>query len=362
MVTRSKNGVFKPKAFLTNASNIDLEPLNVKSALGNPTWQQTMQIEFQVLLDNNTRTLVPFSPDMAVVSNKWVFRVKYHPDGSVDRYKQVDVNNAFLNGVLQEVMYMQQPPGFINKEFPHHADTSLFFTRKHNKLLIVLVYVDDILITSEDKAQIHRLITDLHLHFALKVLGSVQYFLGFEVCRDSFGLYLSQRKYIKDLLHKVNLSDAKPQPTPMCSYSKLSLSSGALLADPKMYRSVIGALQYLTMTRPNTTFAINRLSQFLSAPTTTHWAACKRVLRYLIGTQEFVPCFKPSTHLDLQGFTDADWAGCLDDRRSTSGYCVFLGGNLISWCSKKQQVVSISSTEAEYKSLALATTELIWLK
>ena len=190
----------------------------------------------------------------------------------------------------------------------------------------------------------------------------MHYFRGFQVFRDNTGIYLNQQKYVRDLLAKTNMTDAKPQSSPMCPSLKLSLASGTPLADPTTYRSIVGALQYLTMSRPDLSYSVNKLSQYLKAPTDVHWSACKRVLRYLVGTPSLGLHFHSSSPFDLQGYADADWAGCLDDRRSTSGYCVFLAGNLISWCSKKQTVIARSSAESEYRSLALATSEIIWVQ
>lgn len=148
----------------------------------------------------------------------------------------------------------------------------------------------------------------------------------------------------------------------MCPSMKLSLNSGVPLANPMMYLSVIGALQWLTMTRPDISFALNRLSQFLKSPTTDHWMACKRILRYLSSSPTKALTFASGSLLDLQAFSDADWAGCLDDRKSTSGYVVYLGGNLLSWSSKKQNVIAQFSTKSEYRSLAHAASELIWIQ
>uniref|UniRef100_A0A803Q3J8 Uncharacterized protein n=1 Tax=Cannabis sativa TaxID=3483 RepID=A0A803Q3J8_CANSA len=193
-------------------------------------------------------------------------------------------------------------------------------------------------------------------------MGSVHYFLGFEVLRDSTAIYLNRSKYIQDLLVKTNMLGANSQPTPMCTTAKLSLNSGTPLADPSQYRNVIGALQYLLMTRPDIAFAVNKLSQYLKAPTTDHWGACKRILRYLFGTTNLGLTFTAFTHFNLQGYSDADWAGCSDDRKSTTGYCMYLRNNLVSWCSKKQSVIARSSTESEYRALALAASEMVWLE
>ena len=229
-------------------------------------------------------------------------------------------------------------------------------------MLLVLIYVDDILITGADQMQINQLISDLNKSFALKTLGSVNYFLEFEAYRDQSGVHLTQTKYIHDLLVKTKMDQAKPTSTSMCSNQKLALLDSKSFDDPTVYRSTIGALQYLTMTRPDISFAVNKLSQYLQAPTVQHWSACKHVLRYLKGTSHLGLHFTPAFRMNLECFLDANWASNLDDRRSTSGHCVFLRGNLIYWSSKKQKVVAKSSAESEYRSLSSAATEVIWLQ
>lgn len=156
--------------------------------------------------------------------------------------------------------------------------------------------------------------------------------------------------------------NSSTQPSPMCPSLKLSATSGTPLANPTVYRSIVGALQYLTMTRPDISFSVNKLSQYLKCPATLHWTAVKRVLRYLAGTPTLGLHFKPSSTLDLQAYSDADWAGSLDDRKSTSGYFVMFGGNLISWSSKKQSVTARSSTESKYRALASCTSKLAWIQ
>ncbi|KAL5762392.1 hypothetical protein ACOSP7_018656 [Xanthoceras sorbifolium] len=190
-------------------------------------------------------------------------------------------------------------------------------------------------------------------------MGQVHYFLGFEAFRNAAGIYLTQTKYVHDLLSKTNMLNSKPCSTPICSSVKLSASTGAVFAEPSLYRNVIGALQYLTYTRPDINFAINRLSQFLSSPTVDHWSACKRILRYLKGTSSMGLLFESVGSLNLESYLDVDWASNVDDRRSTSGCCVFHSPNLITWYSRKQKVVSKSSREAEYRALSQAAAEVL---
>ncbi|KAL5854235.1 hypothetical protein ACOSQ4_004037 [Xanthoceras sorbifolium] len=158
------------------------------------------------------------------------------------------------------------------------------------------------------------------------------------------------------------MSNCKPCSTPLCSNTKLSRFGGSLFSDVTLYRSTIGALQYLTNTRPDISFTANKLSQYLAASTETHWKACKRLLRYLKGIASFGLLFKPATEMHLAVYSDADWDSCVDDSKSTSGCCVFLDGNLINWSSKKQTVVAHSSTEAEYRALAQACAEVLWVQ
>lgn len=242
------------------------------------------------------------------------------------------------------------------------SDTSMFIFSQHSVLVIILIYVDDILVTGNNLVFIRNFTRSLNDLFALKDLGDLSYFLGIEVRRDSHSLHLSQSKYFLDILQRATMQDCKPVATPMASGTALSLNDGELLPDPKEYRSLVGALQYCTLTRPDLSFVVNKVCQFLHAPTSVHWNAVKRILRYLKSTITLGISFTRSDHTSLVCYTDADWATCPDDRRSTSGYCVFLGNNLISWSSAKQKVVSRSSAESEYRGMSNATAELIWVQ
>nr|KYP31486.1 hypothetical protein KK1_048166 [Cajanus cajan] len=185
--------------------------------------------------------------------------------------------------------------------------------------------------------------------FSLKDLGQLHYFLAIEVSTSNDGgFFLSQAKYIRHLLHRAKMDDSKPLPTPMVSGLKLTSDASIAMSDPSFYTSIVGGLQYITITRPKLSYSINKVCQYMHQPQEHHWKALKRILRYLQGIIDYGLHFKRPTHLTLQAFSDSDWGSDLDARKSTTGFCVYLGGNLISWCSKKQKVVSRRSTKAEF--------------
>ncbi|KAJ0544914.1 putative RNA-directed DNA polymerase [Helianthus annuus] len=330
------------------------------------------------------------------VTNRWSLR-------------QLDIQTAFLHGDLAETVYMRQPPGFVDPNKPDHVcllnkslyglkqaprawfnklsttliqlgfhgsktDPSLFILNSSGLLIYLLVYVDDIIITRNDSNTITNIIRRLNSLFALKDLGLLHYFLGVEVIHKNSDLVLSQRKYIADILYRAGLADCKPISTPMSTSHVLLPDDSPLLDDPSRYRQTVGALQYATLSRPDIAFAVNRVCQFMHAPTKNHWSTVKRILRYLKGTTNMglwihhntgyrLQAFSDSHWLtDLRAFSDSDWAGCPVDRRSTGGFAIYLGSNLISWSAKKQKTVSRSSTESEYKAIADTVAELLWLK
>ncbi|KAK4276114.1 hypothetical protein QN277_019103 [Acacia crassicarpa] len=407
MVTRSMNGIYKPKALIVDTSSG--EPTSVSHALNNPVWKAAMDAEYAALISNQTWHLVSLPPNRSAIGCKWIFKKKTFPDGTWKNkarlvakgfhqqegfdfketfspvvkpvtirlilslavanqwsIRQIDVNNAFLNGFLKEEVYMVQPPGYESsdkslvcrldkalyglKQAPRawferlgtalhnfgfsnsKCDQSLFIRKTLSDVTYVLVYVDDIILTGTSAVAISALISALHDQFALKDLGPLTYFLGIEVKRLHDGsLFLSQAKYIRGVLAKAGFTKARPDPTPMSSGTVLVKAGSQPLVDISLYRTVVGSLQYATITHPEISFAVSKVCQFMQAPCLHHWKAVKRILRYLAGSLTHGLLLKPSLNHTLVAFCDADWATDRDDRRNVTGYCVYFGPNLISW-------------------------------
>ncbi|KAL0345252.1 UNVERIFIED_CONTAM: Retrovirus-related Pol polyprotein from transposon RE2 [Sesamum radiatum] len=422
-------------AFLSSVQ----ESKNYLEAIKDDKWVDAMSEELIALDKNNTWELVPLPPGKKAIGCRWVFKLKLNPDGSVQRHKarlvakgynqiegvdyfdsfspvaktvtvrvflaiavakgwplwQLDMNNAFLHGHLDEEVYMTPPEGYTlatpglvcqlkrslyglkqasrqwNIELtaklqdfgyvqcPH--DHCLFLKITPTCFVGLLVYVDDILLTGDSTDEVTALKDYLHSLFTIKDLGFAKYFLGLELARSSHGLLVTQQKYITDILTDTHLLEAKVASTPLPPGLKLAADDGSLLPDPGAYRRLVGRLLYLGFTRPDISFAVQQLSQFLQQPRSSHWAAATHVLRYLWGTSAMGLFFPSCNTLQPSVFTDASWASCPDSRRSITGFCIFLGSSLVSWKTKKQPTVSRSSAEAEYRSMGAAVCELLWL-
>jgi len=416
-----------------------IEPQFFHQAVKHSCWREAMQSEIDALESNNTWTLTSLPPGKTPIGCKWVYKVKHRADGSIERYKarlvakgftqcegldyfetfspvvkmttircllalaaihnwklhQLDVNNAFLHGDLDEEVFMQLPLGFaskgetrvckLNKSLyglkqasrqwfskfsttllqhgfsQSKADYSLFTKKLGSSFIALLVYVDDIVLASNDSKLIDQFIVFLDTHFKLKDLGSLKFFLGLEIARSSSGIALCQRKFALDILNDAGQLAAKPAKFPMEPNIHFSATDGTLLEDPTAYRRLIGRLLYLTTTRPDLTYSVHTLSQFMQSSRQPHMAAALRVLRYVKYAPGQGLFFPSSSTCHLKAFCDSDWAGCPDTRRSVTGFCVFLGSSLISWKSKKQHTVSRSSAEAEYRSMAAVSCEITWL-
>ncbi|XP_021735132.1 uncharacterized protein LOC110701816 [Chenopodium quinoa] len=248
--------------------------------------------------------------------------------------------------------------GFANSK----SDTSLFIYRHGNDTAYILLYVDDIVLTALSDSLRRHIISRLNSEFAMKDLGPLSYFLGIAVTRGKNGLFLSQKKYAEEILEKAGMENCKPSPTHVDTKGKLSTQEGALYDDPTSYRRLCGALQYLTFTRPDISYVVQQVCLFMHSPLVEQLDALKRILRYIRGTTYFGLQLHKSSVSSLVSYTDADWGGCPDTRRSTSGYCVYLGDNLISWSSKRQPTLSKSSCEAEYRGVANVVSESCWVR
>ena len=309
---------------------------------------------------------------------------------------QLDIDNAFLHGSLDEEVYMTLPQGFHSpkpnqvcklrkslyglkqasrqwfstlstalRSLDYHqcsSDHSLFVKKTASSLTILLVYVDDVLLAGNSIAEFNIVKHFLHSKFRIKDIGELKFFLGLEVARSSSGIVLNQRKYAMELLSDAGLLASKPASTPMDGALKLSKSAGTPLSDPSSYRRLIGRLIYLTTTRPDIAFSVQQLSQFMSSPNDSHLKAAHRVLHYIKACPGRGLFFPADSSPTLRAFSDSDWAGCPDTRRSVTEFCTFLGSSLISWKSKKQTTISKSSTEAEYRALASTACEIQWLQ
>ncbi|GKB28811.1 ribonuclease H-like domain-containing protein [Tanacetum coccineum] len=368
MITRSQLGIFKPIDRLSlHTSSIYPILKNPSHALKDPNWCNSMYDEYNALVKNGTWLLIPRSAGVNMVRSMWLFKHKFHVDGTLSRYKarlvangssqqqgvdfdetfslvvklatirmvlslavsrqwpiqQLDVKISFLNVDLSKIVYMHQPLGFVDNPYPHHVcllQRSLYGLKQAPRAWF-------------------------------------QRFLSSPTSAD-YRFVLSQKKYALHLLERAHMVTCNPSRTPVDTDSKLGLK-GALVQDPTLYRSLAGGLQYLSFTRPELSYAVQQIFLYMHDPREPHLAALKRILRYVQGTLDLGIHLYVSSTTSLVGYTDADWAGCPSTRRSTSGYCVFLGG--LSWSAKRQHTLSRSSAKAEYQGVANVVAETAWL-
>ena len=441
----------KPSFYGQECSNIcevPKSPMCYQEATAGPDkekWETAMKTELTSLRENDVWDLVELPVGKKVVGCKWVYKVKTGADGSVQRYKarlvaqgftqkygtdfdetfcpvvrqeslrllmalsvqhgltvhQIDVTTAFLNGKLEEEVYMQQPNGFVCQGKEKHvcklkksiyglkqsprcwnltldaylkklkfvqtaSDPCIYYRRAGGDIMYIGVYVDDIILAGGSVTQLEEIKRDLSQEFDIKDLGKLQYFLGMKVVQDegSRSIWIGQPAYAENLLKKHGMQDSKPTGTPVDVNAKLQPATNQ--ADPVKqteYQSAVGSLMYLAVsTRPDIAFTVNILARFNSNPQKEHWTALKRVLRYLKGTLNHGILYKQDGSDKCIGYSDADWAGDTSDRKSTSGYIFMLSGGAISWSSRKQKCVALSTAEAEYVALSGAVQECIWLR
>ncbi|KAM0060751.1 putative RNA-directed DNA polymerase [Helianthus debilis subsp. tardiflorus] len=427
------------KAFLAAITSND-EPKNFKQAVQDKHWRDATQREIKALEENGTWTIEDLPSGKRVIDSKWVYKIKFKPNGEVERYKarlvakgytqmegidyhdtfapvsklvtvrsliaiaikkdwnihQLDVNNAFLHSDLNEEVYMRIPQGYdkgggtkmcrlrkslyglkqasrnwyqkftsalLHLDYKQSAaDHSLFTYKKGDIFVTALIYVDDVIIAGNNEGKIQETKNFLNDKFSIKDLGPLKYFFGIEAARTKDGMVLSQRKYTHDILEDSGMLGCRPCSFPMEQNLKLDKGDEDVRVDANKYRRLIGRLLYLQATRPDLALSVNVLSQFVSDPRQRHLDAAIRILRYLKATLGQGIFFLKEGGTELVAYSDADWMGCSLTRRSRTRYLLLLGGAPISWKSKKQSVVSRSSAEAEYRAMASATSEILWMR
>jgi hypothetical protein len=310
---------------------------------------------------------------------------------------QMDVKSAFLNGPIKEEVYVEQPPGFEDSEYPNHvyklskalyglkqaqrtwyeclrdfliangfkvgkADPTLFTKTIAKDLFVCQIYVDDIIFGSTNKSTCEEFSRIMIQKFEMSMMGELKYFLRFQVKQLQEGTFISQTKYIQDILTKFGMKDVKPIKTPMGTNGHLDLDTRGKSVDQKVYRSMIGSLLYLCASRPDIMLSVCMCARFQADPKEVHLRAVKRILRYLVYTPKFGLWYPRGSTFDLIGYSNADWAGRKIDRKSTSGTCQFLERSLVSWASKKQNFVALSATEAEYIVAGHCCAQLLWMR
>jgi len=294
---------------------------------------------------------------------------------------QMDVKNTFLNGILQEEVYVKQPKEFQDHHHPHHVfklkkalyglkqaprawyerlttyllakgftrgqvDRTLFIRNQGTHKHIAQIYVDDSIFGVTLDSLAHEFSKEMKQEFEMSMIGELNYFLGLQVKQTVEGIFISQSKYAKDLVKRFGLNGKSRARTPMSTSVKISSDLAGKPVDPSLYRSMIGSLLYLTTSRPDIAFSVGVCARFQANPKESHLTTVERIIRYVNDTLRYGIWYSRETNLVVAGYSDADWAGNADDRKSTSGGCFYVGNNLVAWMSKKQASISLSIAEA----------------
>ncbi|XP_050126910.1 uncharacterized mitochondrial protein AtMg00810-like [Malus sylvestris] len=289
------------------------------------------------------------------------------PQGFVDM-----ANHLYICKLIKLLYGLKQAPRAWNSKFTSYlpamgfkasaSDSSLFVKQDNSDVVILLLYVDEIILTGSNSCKVQSVITELSEVFELKDMEKLTYFLGLQVNYKKNGdICVNQSKYIKYLLHKTGMESFKPASTPCKPHNPLLVTEGTILPDPSLYCSIVGSLQYLTFTRPDIAYVVNSVCKFMTSPTEIHFGVVKKILRFLKGTIQTGITFSVDTAVGITAFSDFVWATDLNTRRSVTGYVVYIGNNPVSWQSKKQDSVSRSSTEAEYNALAHTAADVAWI-
>nr|XP_016504788.1 PREDICTED: uncharacterized mitochondrial protein AtMg00810-like [Nicotiana tabacum] len=318
----------------------------------------------------------------------WVFRNK------LDEFENATMNKARY---LKEEDFVKQLPSFECHEHPEYIfkldkalyglmqaprawnerlsrfllengftrekiDNTLFLKKQGRNLLILQVYVDDIIFGATNDSSCEEFVKLMGSEFEMSMMGELNFFLGLQVKQTSKEMMISQQKYIKELLKRFEMESSKTINTSIATATRLDMDAPGSPVNETMYRGIIGSLLYLTASRPDIVFSVGLYSRFQSIPKESHLKAAKRILRYLKGTHDLVLYYPSGDNLELIGYVDADYVGYLVDRNNTSGMAHFLVSCLISWGTKKQNSVTLSTAEAEYVAAASCCAQLLWIK
>ncbi|XP_022635944.1 uncharacterized protein LOC111241577 [Vigna radiata var. radiata] len=309
----------------------------------------------------------------------------------------MDVKSAFLNGYIKEEVYVEQPPGFEDFENPNHVyklrkalyglkqaprswykrlseflvrkgfsrgkvNSTLFIKSSNEDKLYVQIYVDDIIFGSTNPMLCKEFSKIMQEEFEMSMMGELTYFLGLQVKQTKDKIFIHQSKYCNDFLKKFKMLDYKDAATPMATNCYLDLDDNGKNVDQKIYRGMIGSLLYHTANRPDIMHSVCLCARFHSTPKESHLTAVKRILKYLKGTKGLGLWYPSGTNIFLTSYSNSDFGGCKLDRKNTSGTCHLLGSSLISWHSKKQACVALSTTEAEYIAAGSCCAQSLWIK
>jgi uncharacterized cupredoxin-like copper-binding protein len=384
-----------------------MEPAGYEEAATDEKWIDAMKEELKMIEKNQTWKLVDRPNHKKAIGVKWVYRTKLNFDGSINKYKarlvvkgyaqifgvdfsetfapvarldtirlllalaaqngwvihQMDVKSAFLNGYLEEEIFVEQPEGFVVegqeekvyrlnkalyglKQAPRSwysridrhlmnlgfekspSEFTLYVKKVDNEILVVSLYVDDLFVTGSHEELIYKFKEEMKGAFEMTDLGKMTFFLGMQVQQKQNEIFVCQQKYAKEVLRKFNMEECKPATTPMNQKEKFCKEDEAERVDERLYRSIIGCLMYLTATRPDIMYAVSLLSRYMHCASEIHFQAAKRILRYVKGTLDYGIRFSQVKSFCLLGYSDSDWAGCVDDMRSTSGYCFTMGSGV----------------------------------
>ncbi|KAG6608742.1 Integrase catalytic core protein [Phytophthora cinnamomi] len=380
------------------------EPKTFQEAVNGPDqvqWRKPIRAELKSMRLRGVFRAAKLPNNQRAVGTKWVFKIKRNADGSIEKFKARLVAKGFVQkygidytetfspvvnvpeGVelddgfdcvelLKAIYGLKQASRVWNETFDEYVrsigfhvssyDPCLYIKVVDGECVLLLVYVDDVLVTGSSAEMIAEVKRQLKSRFEMTDSGKCSFILGIEVVDNADGsVTLSQARYINDILERFGMQDCKPAASPVDISMKL-VSSDAMTKLDAPFREAVGALMHLmTSTRPDIAFAVGYVSRFMENPQVEHWIAVKRIFRYLQGTKSYGIRFSPGKDIDFQGYSDADWAGDLSDRKSTSGYLFQVAGGPISWGSKKQSSVSLSTSEAEYIALSLAIQEGKWV-